>query len=147
MYAAALLHAAVQVGGICCLCEQKPMQAYSCCPKAFYADHAVSKAFNAKHPIGNSGGCQMFICNFRQHNRDRTQANHMHSFCLEQSCYPQQLYTATGLWLSTHLKNPEPPLSPKDFSAMCYKRDLINFEHKVCVSKPVYTFLVMQTTV
>ena len=141
-----MLHAAVQVGGVCCLCEHRPVQACSCCPKAFCTDHAVSEAFNARHPIVNSGGCQMFICNFCQHNPDRMQASHMHSFCLDQGCYPQQLYTAAGLWLSTYMKNPGPPLSPKDFSALCYRRDLMNFEHKVCTSQPV-CFLAMETTV
>ena len=73
----------------------------------------------------------MFICNFCQYNPDRNRASYMHAFCLEQDCCPQELFTGTGLWLSMYLKNPVQPLSAKEFSALCYRRDLMYFEHKV----------------
>ena len=115
------------------MCSKKPIQACSCCPKAFCADHAVSEARNAKHPITYSK-CEMFICNFCQYNSDRIQASHIHIDCLEQGCYSQELFTANGLWLSMYLKNPGPPLSAKDFSAQCFRQDLADFEQKVCAN-------------
>lgn len=113
------------------MCEQRPVQACSCCPKAFCASHAVSEAYNAQHPIVNSGGCQMFVCNFCNYNPDRIKASYVHAFCLDQDCYPQDLFTADGLWVSKYLKNPVPPLSAVEFTAQCYVRDLTTFEYKV----------------
>lgn len=126
----------LQVGGVCCMCANQPIQACSCCPKGFCADHAVSEAHNAMHPI-SYGKCEMFICNFCQYNSDRIQASHTHAACLNQDCYPQELFTADGLWLSMYLKNPGPPLTVDDFCAQCYRRDLAVFEQKVCVQNRV----------
>lgn len=113
------------------MCDKKPVQACSCCPKAFCSDHIVSEAVNADHPICHSGGCQMFICNFCQYNPERVNASYLHLVCLSQGCYPQELYTASGLWLSMYMKGGGPPLSARDFSAQCFQQDLAAFEEKV----------------
>ena len=115
------------------MCNKKPIQACSCCPKAFCPDHVVCEAVNAEHPISHSGGCQMFICNFCQLNPNRVNASYLHIGCLSQGCFPQQLFTASGLWLSMYLKGRGPPLTAHEFSARCFKRDLADFEQKVRV--------------
>ena len=118
------------------MCTNEPIQACSCCPKSFCTDHAVAEAHNAMHPI-SYGKCEMFICNFCQYNSDRIGASHVHTACLQQNCYSQELFTANGLWLSMYLKNPGPPLTAKAFSAQCFKQDLVDFEQKVRVQNRV----------
>ena len=115
------------------MCNKKPIQACSCCPKAFCPDHVVSETANAEHPISHSGGCQVFICNFCQLNPNRVNASYLHVGWLSQGCFPQELFTASGLWLSMYLKGKGPPLTAHEFSARCFKRDLADFEQKVRV--------------
>ena len=121
------------------MCAKEPIQACSCCPKSFCPDHAVAEARNAMHPI-IYGRCEMFICNFCQYNSDRIRASHVHTTCLQQNCYSQELFTASGVWVSMYLKNPGPPLTAKAFSEQCFRQDLVDFEQKVrvqnCVKLP-----------
>jgi len=86
------------------------------------------------HRSGQSiiDGCQMFICSFCQHNTPRVMASHTHHSILgTDNMIAQELYTASGKWVSMYIAGPGPALSARAFSARCFQQDLNDYRSKV----------------
>lgn len=117
------------------MCDEQPVQACACCPKGFCQQHAVQEASNVSDPVfDDSGRCELVICNYCQQNTARIQASYMHDIVTSAWGYhAQELYTASGLWLSMYTKQAE-LLSARDFSTQCYRQDMARFEQEVSVA-------------
>ena len=58
------------------MCDKQPVQAYSCCSKAFCQQHAVQEAINVSDPVfDDSGRRELLVCNFCQHYPARVKAS------------------------------------------------------------------------
>ncbi|DBA82208.1 TPA: hypothetical protein ACH3X1_007190 [Trebouxia sp. C0004] len=62
-----------------------------------------------------------------QHNEQRVAASHIHAQVLAEGWLPQELYTASGDWVSMYVKNTETQMTAKEFSARCFRADLTAF--------------------